>query len=448
MRRKCIIGAVISAIILIPTSIILFRGRQEMPREDTGYSDSRESDEERDKPKKEEAQDTEADRRNPEEEVQNESENVQDTDKAVRTEETGATGEVEEQKKIELTDYAALPVEEFIKETGIPLYKKEEGTWRTEDDTVWVYTNTDDGSIASLSVGGWEAADREKAAYTVAGINLDDDISDLEHTILKDTGYWSRGSGYSDYTGLYLSKLGIETLTLTNSGDGKVDTIYAYFDMSLKEGTEDLEYNWCAKVRQKEGVRNDRLETTEDPYAVMPDRLMLSEEIEKTVVWIRYPSIEIPGKPEMTENINNLILETVDQIEEKTCRKTDENIIVQAYYVIPYMTSKFISITFRVEVKHNGEDAWTSWQYCNINIAKNGEGATLADLGITREDVITACGASQIPLDVEGYLKEYDTRWNQLEILPIEYWIFVPALDRQPDEDIYASVRMNKPRPE
>lgn len=444
MRRKCMIGAVISATILILISIILFRGRRELPREDTGNLESGEAEMEGDKLQKEEIQDIEEDEWNPEKEVQNEQENVQDTGNAVRTEETGAMEE-EEQKKIELTDYAALPVEEFIKETGIPLYKKEEGTWKTENDTVWVYTNTDDGSITSLFVDGWEAADREKAAYTVAGINLDDDISDLEHTILKDTGYWSRGSGYSDYTGLYLSKLGIETLTLTNSGDGKVDSMCAYFDMSLKEGTEDLEYNWCAKVRQKEGVRNDWLETTEDPYAVMPDRLMLSDEIEKTVVWIRYPSIEIPGKPEMTENINNLILETVEQIEEKTYRKTDENIIVQAYYVIPYMTSKFISIKFRVEVKHNGEGIFTPAQYCNINIAKNGTGATLADLGITREDVITACGASQIPLDVEGYLEEYDTRWNQFVIYPIEYRIYVPALDRQPDEDIFASVRVNKP---
>lgn len=55
-------------------------------------------------------------------------------------------------KKIELTDYAALPVEEFIKETGIPLYKKEEGTWKTEDDIVWVHTNTDDGEVS----GTWK----------------------------------------------------------------------------------------------------------------------------------------------------------------------------------------------------------------------------------------------------------------------------------------------------
>lgn len=444
MRRKYFMGIIISAIILMLASFLLFRGRQELPREDTGNLGSGEAEMEGDKLQKEEIQDIEENSQNPEEEVQNESENVQDADNAIRTEETGVMEE-EEQKKIELTDYAELPVEEFIKKTGIPLYKKGEGTWKTEDDTVWVHTNTDDGSIASLSVSGWEATDREKAAYTVAGINLDEDISDLENTILKDTGYWSRGSGYNDYTGLYLSRLGIETLTLTNRGDGKVASMYAYFDMSLKENTEDLEYNWCAKIRQKEGIRNDQLETIEDPYAAMPDRLMLSKDIEKTVVWIRYPSIEIPGKPEMTENINNLILETVEQIEEKTYRKTNDNIIVQAYYVIPYMTSKFISITFRVEVKHNGEDAWTPWQYCNINIAKNGEGATLADLGITREDVIAACGASLDPLDVEGYLEEYDTRWSQFEILPTEYCIFVPALDSPPDDDIFASVRVNKP---
>lgn len=46
------------------------------------------------------------------------------------------------------------------------------------------------------------------------------------------------------------------------------------------------------------------------------------------------------------------------------------------------------------------------------------------------------------------YLEEYDTRWCQFEISPIEYWLYVPALDSQPDEDLGVPIRMNKLRPE
>lgn len=40
------------------------------------------------------------------------------------------------EEKIELTDFAELPIEEFIKETEIPLYQEEEGEWRTEDNSI------------------------------------------------------------------------------------------------------------------------------------------------------------------------------------------------------------------------------------------------------------------------------------------------------------------------
>ncbi len=50
--------------------------------------------------------------------------------------------------------------------------------------------------------------------------------------------------------------------------------------------------------------------------------------------------------PEMAQNVNGLILETVERIENETYGKTDENVIVQADYMITYMTGKFVSNFF------------------------------------------------------------------------------------------------------
>lgn len=54
------------------------------------------------------------------------------------------------EEKIELTDYVDLPIEEFIKETGILLYQEEAGTWRTANETVWL--DVDDGRITSTAL--------------------------------------------------------------------------------------------------------------------------------------------------------------------------------------------------------------------------------------------------------------------------------------------------------
>lgn len=361
------------------------------------------------------------------------------------------------EEKMELTDFTELPIEEFIKETEIPLYQEEDGEWRTEDNLI--RAKTDNGKIICLVLSdytGDTAKDKELEQlietkgfpYTIAGISLHDNVSYLENTVLESACRVSSGGiGRDYYTSLDLSRLGIEKLTLDEIGE-TVGTVMADFDMSLKESAEGLEYIWGEKVRQKEGKRNDRLSIPEDLYTEIPENYKQPGNIEKTIVSIKYPCLEIPGNPEMERNANNLILEAVERIEDKTYRKTDENMVVEADYFMTYITSRFISITFRVEVEHNGEGVLGPWQYCNINIAKNGEGATLADLGITKEDVITACGASQVPVNVESYLEEYDTRWCQFEISPIEYWLYIPALDSQPDEDLGVPIRMNKLRPE
>lgn len=380
---------------------------------------------------------------------------------AEQDEELSSKNDMEEfwlkEEKIELTDYAELPIEEFIKETEIPFYQEEEGKWRTEDNTVWA--KTANSKIISLVLSDYtgDTAKDEKLeklieskgfSYTIAGISLHDNVSYLENTVLKSASRVSSGGiGRDYYTSLDLSRLGIEKLTLEEIGE-TVGAVTVDFDMSLKESAEGLEYIWGERVRQKEGERNDRLVIPEDLYTEIPENYKQPGNIEKTLVSIKYPCLAIPGNPEMEQNANNLILETVERIEDKTYRKTDENMVVEADYFMTYITSRFISITFRVEVAHNGEGTLGSWQHCNINIAQNGEGATLADVGITREDVITACSASQVPVDIEGYLEKYDTMWSQFEISPIEYWLYVPALDSQPGEDLGVPIRVNKPRPE
>lgn len=343
-------------------------------------------------------------------------------------------------KKIELTDYLELSIEEFIKETGISLYQDQENEniWKTKDNKI--YVETDGKGISYLSIDNWsrdnpleESADTEEFCYTIAGISLNDDISELEKTILKDAKMETGGGCYSYYTSLELSRLGIERMILVGMF---VDSIGVYVDLSLKENSKNLEYIWGEKIVQKEGICNDELVTSKTPYTELPQSYMQTEKVDKTIVWIKYPCLEIPDRPEVAQNANNLIQTIVEKIEDETYRSTDKCIIVQAEYMITYMTSKFISIAFKVYVNGNDiEEKFGHWQYCNINIANNGEGATLADIGLTKEEIASACYASsEYPIDTEGYLKEYDINWSKYCITPVKYILFVKGLD---EDDIF-----------
>lgn len=245
-----------------------------------------------------------------------------------------------------------------------------------------------------------------------------------EKNVLKNASMVSgEGPGYYYYTGMELSGLGIERLTITSAGT-TADTVKADVDMSLKELAGGVTYIWREKVNQKEGSRNDKLEVSESPYTELPGYYAQQENIDKTIVWIKYPCIVIPDNPEMTQNVNDLILETVEMIENKTYRRTDENVIVRADYMITYMTSKLVSITFRVYVTGNDTEK-TPWQYCNINMEKNGEKAVLSDIGMTKDDVFRACNACWYQVDTESYMEEYDTNWNQFQITPVKYVLYV-----------------------
>ena len=57
-----------------------------------------------------------------------------------------------------------------------------------------------------------------------------------------------------------------------------------------------------------------------------------------SLVWIKYPTLEIPGEPEMTENANAVIREAIKKIEDNTYKKTDKNIVVTADYKINYIS--------------------------------------------------------------------------------------------------------------
>ena len=110
------------------------------------------------------------------------------------------------------------------------------------------------------------------------------------------------------------------------------------------------------------------------------------------------------------------------------CRLT---IIVTADYVIDYISSKFISMSFIVfVVGDSGEKSL--YQRCNINIGKNGEKAYLADWGITKEKVAEECYSSGIveQEDIEDYLKKYDMNWDKYSISIRECVLFVKDLDK------------------
>lgn len=85
-------------------------------------------------------------------------------------------------EKAELMDYAELPIEEFIRETGIPLCQDQDDqdSWSAEDGLIIVEAEVKDGSIVNLSI--WvksrrqsEEAKRdavERFPYVLGGVNL------------------------------------------------------------------------------------------------------------------------------------------------------------------------------------------------------------------------------------------------------------------------------------
>ena len=97
------------------------------------------------------------------------------------------------EEKIELTDYADLPIEEFMEETGIALQHRENDLWATEDEDIWV--KTDQGRIVHMSISkllydsesGKFSIDEEWFPYTLAGISPNDNRMDLENSVLKNS---------------------------------------------------------------------------------------------------------------------------------------------------------------------------------------------------------------------------------------------------------------------
>lgn len=340
-------------------------------------------------------------------------------------------------EKIELTDYADLPIEEFMEETGIALQHRENNLWATEDEDIWVEANQ--GRIVYMSISkllydsesGKFSIDEEWFPYTLAGISPNDNRMDLENGVLKGGSAVNQGMGYHYYSNLYLSKMGIEKLTLVAAlGYGEVvDTIDVDLDMSLKENAEGLEYVWKEEVMEKSGTCNDKLTEGDGSYAEVADWYNETGEVNKTVAWIKYPYLEIEGNAEMTENANAVISEAIEKVEDRAYKSSDENVILYVDYIINYVSSKFISISFIADVTSDSKKEDFA-QRCNINIAQNGEKAYLADLGFTKENIAEACSTAGVnPANIEAYLDDFDTNWDQYHIKPMKYYLFVPALE-------------------
>ncbi len=349
--------------------------------------------------------------------------------------------EEKKREKIELMDYVELSVEEFIEKTGIPLSQIDEDIWNTENaENIWypenasVWLKTDHDRIVHLSVrmehtgNEKEAVFAEAFPYTLAGIRMDMSASHYKETLLRDAAIENVSYNSDDYTNLELSKRGIERLRLWESMD-IIDMVEVKIDLSLKENTEGMEYIWEERVCQKEGSRNDRLKAAEEPYREFPNCYRKVESINETFVWTRYPYLAIPGNPEMEKNANEVIAEAVKKVWDNTYGSTGENIIVDAEYNISYVTSKFISICFYVDIQdYSGRKSL--WQYCNINMGENGRKAYLSDLGISKEQVAARCDAGHEfgPVDTESFLEGYDTNWDQYYIGLREYNIIVKPL--------------------
>lgn len=429
MKKKWFIaGSIILTGFII---IILFQGEWDVQKECLGDTNIEEIQIESDKKQKEEVRDRMRDYELSERVVQDDGENVQDKNKEIWIEEG------RKKEKIELMEYIEFPIDKFIEETGIPLHQDHdnENLWKTEDDIVYVGVKND--QIVSLSISRLvgdkqikQLIMEEKFPYMLAGICLNDDISFVEETALKDACHEKGMLNEEYYTSLWLSQLGIKYLKLCHDECG-IGDISVNYDRTLKENAENLEYIWEKKEIHKSGIQNDILTVSEDINREEIKDLKKSDVIDETDVWINYPHLDIPGEPEMTQNANDVILEAVKKIEDNTYGKTDEHIIVTTDYVIDYISSKFISISFIVFVVGDSEEK-SLYQRCNINIGKNGEKAYLADWGITKEKVAEECYSNGIieQEDIEDYLKKYDTNWDKYSISVRECVLFVKDLDK------------------
>lgn len=106
---------------------------------------------------------------------------------------------------------------------------------------------------------------------------------------------------------------------------------------------------------EKCGVCNDKLTETDDSYAEVVGRYKESGKIDKTGVRITYPYLEIAGNAEMTQNANAVISEAIEKIEDRAYGNSGENVILQVEYMMNYVSSKLISITFIADVTSNSK---------------------------------------------------------------------------------------------
>lgn len=265
MKKKWFIAGSIILTGFIIIMIILFQSEQEVQKECLEGTNIEELQIESDKKQKEEFRDEIRGYQYSEGVVQDDGEIVQDMNKGRWIEEEGGKKE-----KIELMDYIEFPIEQFIEETGIPLYQDHDNAnlWRTEDDIVYVGVKND--RIVSLSisrlVGNKQIKQlimEEKFPYILAGICLNDDISSVERTVLKDACHEEGMLNEEYYTSLWLSQLGIKYLKLCHDECG-IGNISVNYDSTLKENAENLEYIWEKREIHKSGIQNDKLAVSED----------------------------------------------------------------------------------------------------------------------------------------------------------------------------------------
>ena len=148
--------------------------------------------------------------------------------------------------------------------------------------------------------------------------------------------------------------------------------------------------------------RNDKLTEENGSYAEVVDRYKESRKIDKTGVWITYPYLEIAGNAEMTQNANAVISEAVEKIEVRAYKNSDENVILRVDYMMNYVSSKLISISFIEDVTGDSK----------------------------KEDIVEECSiVGGDPANIDAHLDDFDTNWDQYSIASMKYYLYVPALD-------------------
>lgn len=232
---------------------------------------------------------------------------------------------------LEICDYLNMTQNEFMDAVGNKCGMIREGDMVIGDGACIKILFDEKGmKQVKIGIGYSESGVEPKNAWTLCGMALFCNREIYENKMLSNGAKrsWLDISEYA-YTGLAIQKKGFEYIYL--NGDEEIDQIIAEINMDYIEQLKNYNYEW-----------------KEETF------LYVNEE-NKVDIKIKYPVLNIPGYPNITECVNQNIQETAFfKIPERKKLEELENFQMQIEYQIESAAGDFISIRF--DGRQNSDD--------------------------------------------------------------------------------------------